>query len=242
MGMFSPSAVSNEQRGKMRSVRRRLFNIASLISLLLCVGCTMLGVRSWIIADQFEVGRGSKFGPAGEAVRSFGVMFSRGNCYWCLAGWTTSDLAALNDTLGRPTTKSDIGWQIKHEQRTPDVTPSVTSLATKLGFGFRHDNFTQGNNLSNAWYVSIPVWLITTTAAILPICFFRRRSAVRRTVAFKPCASCGYNLTGNTSGVCPECGTKIEPERRSSNAKSAESTAQASPATQGERIAVYSVV
>lgn len=28
---------------------------------------------------------------------------------------------------------------------------------------------------------------------------------------YKPghCLSCGYNLTGNTSGVCPECGEKI---------------------------------
>lgn len=25
------------------------------------------------------------------------------------------------------------------------------------------------------------------------------------------CISCGYNLTGNVSGVCPECGTPIEP-------------------------------
>ena len=24
------------------------------------------------------------------------------------------------------------------------------------------------------------------------------------------CIACGYNLTGNVSGVCPECGTKIE--------------------------------
>ena len=24
------------------------------------------------------------------------------------------------------------------------------------------------------------------------------------------CQACGYNLTGNQSGVCPECGTKIE--------------------------------
>ena len=23
------------------------------------------------------------------------------------------------------------------------------------------------------------------------------------------CSICGYNLTANTSGVCPECGTKI---------------------------------
>jgi hypothetical protein len=27
------------------------------------------------------------------------------------------------------------------------------------------------------------------------------------------CPSCGYNLTGNVSGVCPECGTPIPDER-----------------------------
>ncbi len=26
------------------------------------------------------------------------------------------------------------------------------------------------------------------------------------------CPACGYNLTGNTSGVCPECGREIGPE------------------------------
>ena len=25
------------------------------------------------------------------------------------------------------------------------------------------------------------------------------------------CQSCGYSLTGNTSGVCPECGTAVNP-------------------------------
>ncbi len=25
------------------------------------------------------------------------------------------------------------------------------------------------------------------------------------------CQACGYNLTGNTSGICPECGTPCKP-------------------------------
>lgn len=29
-----------------------------------------------------------------------------------------------------------------------------------------------------------------------------------------PCAKCGYDLMGNTSGICPECGTAIEPEQK----------------------------
>lgn len=31
------------------------------------------------------------------------------------------------------------------------------------------------------------------------------------------CADCGYDLTGNTSGTCPECGVPIETRRASAN-------------------------
>jgi hypothetical protein len=32
------------------------------------------------------------------------------------------------------------------------------------------------------------------------------------------CPACGYNLTGNLSGICPECGTPVPPELRGSAA------------------------
>ncbi len=32
-----------------------------------------------------------------------------------------------------------------------------------------------------------------------------------------PCRKCGYDLVGNTSGKCPECGTPIAPATRQSN-------------------------
>jgi len=32
---------------------------------------------------------------------------------------------------------------------------------------------------------------------------------VERAVNFELCKGCGYNLTGNTSGVCPECGQAV---------------------------------
>jgi len=28
------------------------------------------------------------------------------------------------------------------------------------------------------------------------------------------CGNCAYNFTGNTSGICPECGTKVEPPQK----------------------------
>jgi hypothetical protein len=50
---------------------------------------------------------------------------------------------------------------------------------------------------------SVPLWI--------PTAFFGLLAAIAGLFAFrKPapgmCAACGYNLTGNTSGLCPECG------------------------------------
>jgi hypothetical protein len=40
---------------------------------------------------------------------------------------------------------------------------------------------------------------------------YRRRRRRRRGV----CVTCGYDLTGNVSGVCPECGTAVPPSAES---------------------------
>ena len=38
----------------------------------------------------------------------------------------------------------------------------------------------------------------------------RRRIAEERRYSGQ-CASCGYDLTGNVSGICPECGEEVSP-------------------------------
>jgi len=37
----------------------------------------------------------------------------------------------------------------------------------------------------------------------------RRRLRLHHRLQFGCCPGCGYNLTGNTSGVCPECGAPV---------------------------------
>ena len=52
---------------------------------------------------------------------------------------------------------------------------------------------------------AVPLWFIMALTAILPavwICAFGRASKIGGCV-------CRYDLTGNVSGVCPECGTPI---------------------------------
>jgi len=55
-------------------------------------------------------------------------------------------------------------------------------------------------------------WQAAILTAIYPALFFirsYRRRRVRRQ-ALQPCSQCGYDLQGNESGVCPECGEAVE--------------------------------
>ena len=56
------------------------------------------------------------------------------------------------------------------------------------------------------WVLSVPLWLVLVVLA-LPTAFLWWRD--RRCIREGFCRKCGYDLTGNVSGRCPECGTEI---------------------------------
>lgn len=56
----------------------------------------------------------------------------------------------------------------------------------------------------------VQFWLfgeIAAALAILPAVSLLVWLLVRRAYPSGHCRKCGYNLTGNVSGICPECGT-----------------------------------
>jgi hypothetical protein len=55
-------------------------------------------------------------------------------------------------------------------------------------------------------FINLPLWmpLMMTIGAAWMIHWQHRKRIMQG-----HCQACGYNLTGNTSGVCPECGTPI---------------------------------
>ncbi len=60
------------------------------------------------------------------------------------------------------------------------------------------------------WRVRVPFWAIIAAFGAYPLTIYVRRRLVRRRRArMHLCEKCGYSLTGNTSGVCPECGIKL---------------------------------
>ena len=79
---------------------------------------------------------------------------------------------------------------------------------------FEVDNFVQRiglldlpslNILEWAWGFGLPLWWVV----VLFACPMTYRWWRNRRIRPGYCSSCGYNLTANTTGICPECGTHI---------------------------------
>lgn len=61
-------------------------------------------------------------------------------------------------------------------------------------------------------WAAVPFWAATLVTGAIPVSaaarwFYRRCRRVQQSAGFCPC---GYNLTGNESGKCPECGIPVE--------------------------------
>ena len=54
----------------------------------------------------------------------------------------------------------------------------------------------------------VPQWIVPAVFGALPAARIAGWSRRRRAVG-NACRSCGYDLTGNVSGVCPECGSGV---------------------------------
>ncbi len=63
--------------------------------------------------------------------------------------------------------------------------------------------------------ITLPLWipfaLTLLVFFVLPKAFLRWRERYR--IPLHCCQKCGYDLTGNVSGICPECGEKIQVKR-----------------------------
>lgn len=86
-------------------------------------------------------------------------------------------------------------------------------------FGFQTDSYEhrnpRGGRYERQFQFIMPIWPIFLVA-VAPTALWVWRVALarsrRRRSAANRCASCGYDLTGNASGRCPECGVETGTE------------------------------
>ncbi|UCC32452.1 MAG: hypothetical protein JSU86_09255 [Phycisphaerales bacterium] len=79
----------------------------------------------------------------------------------------------------------------------------ATECCSWLGVAYRRWVRAATRGLANGVGFLLALWVLR----------IRMRGSVRRQLiqrGLPTCLACGYNLTGNVSGVCPECGREIE--------------------------------
>ncbi|HEX4793630.1 MAG TPA: hypothetical protein VH370_07560 [Humisphaera sp.] len=160
-----------------------------MASLLLALALAGLWIRSYFVADS--IGHGLTFTGSGGvsylrfvAVGSeFGkIGFARGYV-WEGAG---GDIHS--------------GWNLRHDHPAPPRSRINTPLWSVCGFTYSPFDI---QSVVSVRLMEIPDWFVTMVAA-LPAAWLGYRALRRKNPA--GCPACGYNLTGNISGICPECG------------------------------------
>jgi len=121
---------------------------------------------------------------AGVLVASIVLWICSLNKICVVAHYGDADIRALNGQLYLEGPRS-------YQQKPNGV---IRSFA---GFGYL--------NGPNFLLLIVPIWVVALAAGVAYLfALIWRRHPVQG-----HCTHCGYNLAGNTSGICPECGTRI---------------------------------
>jgi len=204
-------------------MRRRLFAVVSAVSLLCCLATVGLWVRSEFVHESIVWT--SPVLPPPSAWREGRVDSSAGRL-----GITWDRQASPANLLS--TTDREL-WFQQWQQMSPRAGFYYESGArrfrydTLLGFwvqwGYGGGVDLPLRRLSNGrwirygsdrWtcYVATPYWF-PTAIFVAPSAWWiflaLRQKRKRNRRANNMCVRCGYFLTGNTSGTCPECGNPV---------------------------------
>jgi hypothetical protein len=182
---------------------RRLFNILSAASLLLCVAACVLCVRSYWISDRLWSHGGDRYVYSFRGRMAIGLEYAGfiEDSTWNDHKWHFS----LDYTPGHAAGDKDpLGGQGDPGARWDYHFLGFASSASRGGLAAR-------NLYSVAVYLSgyrivVPHAAIACLFAILPSLTLRRRRTQYRRHKAGQCGTCGYDLRA-TPDRCPECGT-----------------------------------
>jgi len=164
-------------------MKRRLLNLLTALSLLLCVAVVVPWVRSHYVGEYLY------WTPSGPPSRLFAVTSADG-LLWL--GVTTGSIPL--DPPGTP--------RLQYYRDRPDIwAAGVHPGWNQLGFRFIHSTAVQ----THVRAVILRYSLLTVCLSATPA--FRALALARRRRRFKDgfCPRCGYDLRA-TPDRCPECG------------------------------------
>jgi hypothetical protein len=188
-------------------MKRRLLNLLTGLSLLLCVAVIALWVWSYWHTDEWSLARGRRYFLWSDG----GRLRAGAETRFVDSGNPALRGAAFQASYMAPAPYSD-HWTFSAEVTRPSVRLPLVDWGA-IPRGAMWIDGTYEYYLARAWtfphaalaaVFALPAaaraaaWLL----AFARFCHRRSRSL---------CHHCGYNLIGNTSGVYPECGSSSSP-------------------------------
>jgi hypothetical protein len=200
------SAIMPAARGTMPTMIRRLFTALSIMSLALGAGTATMWWKSYracYTAGWYT----NHWSPAGLHSRGCGICFDSGGILlFRLHRFANPDLQTFEGRMFKLTNREVSEPALLREK--PSGYPDMPEYrGCRLGgFGFANGNRyppATGIDWHSDYFAMVPFWSAVLALVIPPAGLLLRRRGVTPGL----CVSCRYSLTGNTSGVCPECGT-----------------------------------
>jgi hypothetical protein len=179
----------------MKRIARLTLNALTALSLLLCLAAAGLWVRSYWAGDTIRWRSSPRAAYGLQRVVQWELRSGRGG----LRVTREYDLSKRR-TYALLVSGRGEGWSLETRGR-----PAYPS---ERGFEFGSRREDDADHAVHEVVLTFPAWCIVLFAALLPWTWRerRRRHLAARRLARGQCPSCSYDLTGNTSGVCPECG------------------------------------
>ena len=185
-------------------------NAWTAISVLLFLLIAALWWRSYLVCDQYAWGTSERW---------ISLWSARG-------GLVLTSLASP----GANTRTATLGYQ-QNDPHVPEAVyapdngdPGVRHDPRFLGFRLRLSDGGVMTSTTTApgatatatftwrsgWLLRVPFWFLCLVALLPTLSrMVRARRRIMRARRHR-CTSCAYDLTGNASGVCPECGMSVE--------------------------------
>ena len=214
-------------------MRRRAFNLAASLSLVLFAAIVALWVRSYRTADQIQIksasypciGNDPEFGPMfKDHITNAAIVSNHGALEVDVVRSTRDDGSYLGQDNIKDWTQEDPEGTFVLYDRFPaepsgghfpsfnlhDASVQIDHLGLFVG-RYSIEGMMRGSVDFTGHVVSVPLWLLVMMAAVLPaLRLLRWRAAVRRSrqVSRLRCPSCSYDLRA-TPDRCPECGAGV---------------------------------
>ena len=196
-------------------MKRRLLNLLTVLSVLLCVAIVVAGARSYFRMDHLQWG-GDK--ATGARVKSWVWDWK---LEWGLidVGRDASTYTFESAEDAFPMEQASTPHFVHRAEPATRARPLGGSFWHRLGFFWYHQRSQSGvpkpgapfrwvSRSNNHWYIRAPLWPLALATGAPPAAWWVvRRRQKRRRARLGLCPRCGYDLRA-TPGRCPECGTE----------------------------------